>query len=267
MQELMVASFDSTQLYLKKDIPEDCRALVVLVHGLCEYQGRYDYFTERLNSANIGVYRFDHRGHGRSEGERTFYNTFHEMVDDTDVIVELARKEHPELPLFMVGHSMGGFCAAAYGAKYPGKVKGIVLSGGLTRDHVGLMSGKEPGQDPHVRTINDLAGDACTVPQVSLDFAADPLNVKDFTLGLCYSVTAGIKYLEENAKCFTDPVLMLHGEEDSLVAVQDTYDLFGMVASKDRQMKIYGGLYHEIFNEYCRDEVIDDAANWILNRI
>lgn len=60
---------------------------------------------------------------------------------------------------------------------------------------------------------------------------------------------------------------MMHGEADGLVAVQDTYDFFQMAASKDRQMKIYGGLFHEIFNEYCRDEVIRDAISWIRNRI
>jgi alpha-beta hydrolase superfamily lysophospholipase len=59
----------------------------------------------------------------------------------------------------------------------------------------------------------------------------------------------------------------MHGEADGLVAVQDTYDFFQMATSKDRQMKIYGGLFHEIFNEYCRDEVIRDAISWIRNRI
>lgn len=59
---------------------------------------------------------------------------------------------------------------------------------------------------------------------------------------------------------------MLHGEKDGLVRVQDTYDFFAAAASKDKQMKIYGGLFHEIFNEYCRDEVIGDALQWILNR-
>lgn len=60
---------------------------------------------------------------------------------------------------------------------------------------------------------------------------------------------------------------MTHGEKDGLVAVQDTYDFFAAAASKDKQMKIYGGLFHEILNEYCRDEVIDDMIRWMLRRI
>ena len=60
---------------------------------------------------------------------------------------------------------------------------------------------------------------------------------------------------------------MLHGENDGLVSVKDTYDFFAKAASKDKQMKIYGGLFHEIFNEYCKDEVIGDVIRWIENRI
>ncbi len=70
----------------------------------------------------------------------------------------------------------------------------------------------------------------------------------------------------QGATDFAYPVLMLHGEDDWLVSVQDTYDFFAAAASKDRQMKIYGGLYHEVFNEYCHDEVIGDAIRWILAR-
>ena len=60
---------------------------------------------------------------------------------------------------------------------------------------------------------------------------------------------------------------MLHGKKDGLVSVKDTYDFFANVASKDKQMKIYGNLFHEIFNEYCKDEVIGDALSWIEKRI
>ena len=60
---------------------------------------------------------------------------------------------------------------------------------------------------------------------------------------------------------------MLHGEKDGLVSVQDTYQFFAATPSKDKQMKIYGGLFHEIFNEYCRDEVINDVLHWIEARI
>lgn len=87
MGESMITSFDGTKLYLKKETAADNKAVIVIVHGLCEHQGRYDYFAEKLHEAGIGTYRFDHRGHGRSEGEETFYSDFNELLDDTNVVV------------------------------------------------------------------------------------------------------------------------------------------------------------------------------------
>ena len=62
-------------------------------------------------------------------------------------------------------------------------------------------------------------------------------------------------------------MLMLHGEKDGLVSVKDTYGFFGQAASTDRQMKIYGNLFHEIFHEYCRDQVAEDVLAWVEKRI
>ena len=98
MQEVFVESFDATKLFFNRELVEDARAAIVIVHGLCEHQGRYDYFAEKLHQAGISTYRFDHRGHGRSEGERTYYSDFNEILDDTNVFVDLAIKENPATP-------------------------------------------------------------------------------------------------------------------------------------------------------------------------
>ncbi|MEG1943598.1 MAG: alpha/beta hydrolase, partial [Angelakisella sp.] len=243
------------------------RAITVIVHGLCEHQGRYDYMVEKFNAHGIGTYRFDHRGHGRSEGERTYYSDFNELPDDTHQVVKLAKSEHPNIPVFLLGHSMGGYCVALYGVKYPDMVKGIVLSGALTCDNGRLIADVPAGLDPHQKLPNELGDGVCSVKAVVDAYVADPYNTKTFTTGLCYALNAGVAWLGTRMEEFAYPVLMLHGEKDKLVSVQDTYDFFGRMSSTDRQMKIYGGLYHEIFNEYCRDEVIGDALRWIENRV
>ena len=102
MGESMITSFDGTKLYLKKETAADNKAVIVIVHGLCEHQGRYDYFAEKLHEAGIGTYRFDHRGHGRSEGEETFYSDFNELLDDTNVVVDMAIEENPDIPVFLL---------------------------------------------------------------------------------------------------------------------------------------------------------------------
>ncbi len=267
MSARMLESFDSTLMYLKAEVPEHCRAIAVIIHGLCEHQGRYDYLAARFHEYGIGTYRFDHRGHGRSEGERTYYRDFTDMSGDLNAVVDTVMAEYPDIPLFIVGHSMGGFCAALFGVKYPDKARGIVLSGALTHDTIGLIAGVPPGLDPHMQLPNELGDGVCSVAAVVEDYIADDYNTKTFTTGLCYEITRGISWLGEQLSAFEYPVLILHGEQDALVSTQDSIDFFGKISSPDRQLKIYGGLYHEIFNEYCRDEVIDDAIRWILERV
>ena len=263
----MISSYDNTKLYLNKETDMDCRAVAVIVHGLCEHQGRYDYFSGLFHKAGIGTYRFDHRGHGRSEGERTYYTDFNELLDDTNVVVDLAIAENPGVPVFLIGHSMGGFTVALYGAKYPDKkLRGIITSGALTRDNGKLITGIPKGMDPHTQLPNELVAGVCSVQEVVDWYGKDPYNTKTFTTGLCYAICDGITWFENSIKEFKYPVLMLHGEKDGLVNVQDTYDFFKTVPSSDKQMKIYGGLFHEIFNEYCRDEVIGDVIGWIEHR-
>lgn len=264
----MITSFDGTKLYFNREIPENPRAAAVIVHGLCEHQGRYDYFAELFHKAGIATYRFDHRGHGRSEGERTYYSDFNELLDDTNVVVDMAIEENPNIPVFLIGHSMGGFTVSLYGAKYPDKkLRGIITSGALTHDNGGLISATPEGLDPHTLLPNELGGGVCSVAEVVDWYGKDPYNTKTFTTGLCYALNSGIAWFSGKIKEFSYPVLMLHGENDGLVSVKDTYDFFAKAASKDKQMKIYGGLFHEIFNEYCKDEVIGDVIRWIENRI
>lgn len=268
--ETMISSFDGTKLYLKKEILDQAKAVLVIVHGLCEHQGRYDYLAEIFHKAGIGTYRFDHRGHGRSEGERTYFSNFNELLDDTNVVVDRAIAENPDIPVFLLGHSMGGFTVALYGVKYPNKrLRGIITSGALTHDNIGMITGVPGGLDPHTQLPNTLtAGHGlCSVAEVVAGYAKDPYNSRTFTTGLCYALRDGLKWFADKEKEFAYPVLMLHGEKDGLVSVKDTYGFFGQAASTDRQMKIYGNLLHEIFHEYCRDQVAGDVLAWVEKRI
>lgn len=99
------------------------------------------------------------------------------------------------------------------------------------------------------------------------DYANDPLNLKKYQLGLLYAIGDGIAWFKENEKDFAYPVLILHGRDDALVNFKDSFDFFENNSSKDCQLKIYKGLYHEILNEYAKDEVIGDIIAWVNNRI
>ncbi len=262
MQRITVQSADGFILRGRSDAPEDPKAAVVIVHGLCEHYGRYEYLVEKLNAAGYAVVRFDHRGHGRSMGKKTWYDDRTQIVSDTDLFVERARQSFPDLPLFMIGHSMGGFGAASYGTAYPGKLAGYVLSGAWTRDHKGLAKADEALSDS-TYVPNELGDGVCSDPAVGEAYLADPLVAKEFSVALLRAVHEGHDWLRANAAAFADPVILLHGGDDGLVSPQDSIDFFEEISSTDKSLRIYAGLYHEIFNEFKRDQVIRDAIEWL----
>lgn len=88
-EEKMIISFDDTKLRFKKDAVENPKALIVIAHGLCEHLNRYDYFTDKLNENGYSVYRYDQRGHGKSEGKKVYFKDFNEMPDDLGQILAL----------------------------------------------------------------------------------------------------------------------------------------------------------------------------------
>lgn len=262
--EYTFESFDGIKLYGKTDAVDDPRAVIVIVHGLCEHQGRYDYLTMRLNAQGYSVYRFDHRGHGRSEGQKIYYSNFEEIAKDVDVVVERALVENPMAPIYIIGHSMGGYASALYGTMFPGKVDGYVLSGAWTRDNKGLTKAAIEAPAPDLFYIpNELGDGVCSDPAVGRAYEADPYVIKEMSLGLFRAVSAGQKWMKENAEQFADPVILLHGADDALVDVTDSLEFFQEIGSSDKSMRIYAGLMHEIFNEYDKDAVIDDALEWL----
>ncbi len=268
MTETMIKSFDGTNLYMKKETAPDNKAVVVIVHGLCEHQGRYDYFAEKLHAAGYGTYRFDHRGHGRSQGDVPSYTSYHEILDDTNVIVDMAIAENPDIPVYLLGHSMGGFAVSLYGAKYPDKkLRGIITSGAAVVDTIGLFAGAPDGLDPTTELPNELGSGVCSVQEVVDWYGKDPYNKKTYTVGLVYALKEGQKWFKEAMKDFRYPVFMTHGQNDGLVGMDDSVIFFRNAASQDKQLKIYGNLFHEILNEYCKDQVIADMIAWMDTRL
>ena len=125
-----VRSFDGTRLRLKRDLQDDPRAVVVISHGAgASIEGdQYRLIEDGFVDAGYSVYFFDHRGHGKSDGLRGYYNSFDELVGDIKFMVDLAKGENPGKKVFLFGNSMGGVGAEIFGIQYPGSVDGIILS-------------------------------------------------------------------------------------------------------------------------------------------
>lgn len=263
MEQRKLEVRDHLKLYLQTDLVDRPKAIVVIVHGLCEHCGRYDYVTWRLNQAGYGVYRFDHRGHGRSEGKPVYYSHWEEISNDVYDVVQTAKAENPGKPLYVLGHSMGGYAATCFATRFPKEADGIILSGALTRYNL-PCAGPLPVEAPADTYVPNALGDGvCSDPIVVKAYGEDPLVAKEISVGLLNSIAEGIAYLKANAQAFTAPVLILHGCNDGLVSRQDSMELYQEIGSEDKALHIYAKLFHEIFNEPVKADLLDEVVLWL----
>ncbi|RCW48705.1 MULTISPECIES: alpha/beta hydrolase [unclassified Halanaerobium] len=264
-----IDTFDGKKLFTRKDIVDDAKAVVVFVHGLDEHQGRYDYHAGRFNGEGFSVYRFDNRGHGRSDGKQTYIDDFNTYLKDADTVVDIAKKENPDLPIFMLGHSMGGFITAAYGIKHPNKLNGQILSGSWTNttDAFAEIQQLNLEENPDMKLPNELGNLISRSEYVIDDYEKDPYVSEFTTLKLMKEMLDNaIPWLVDNLKKYKYPVLVLHGGSDPIIDPSCSEKLYDMISSKDRELKIYPELYHEILNEPEKEEVIKDILLWLEYR-
>ena len=268
----MVRSYDGIQLRLSKDYPKESpKAVLIIAHGLSNHLGLYDNFTKNLNNDNIAIYRYDHRGHGLSEGKRGYVKSFFEMVEDMDIIVKKAKSENPKLPVFILGHSMGGHVAALYGTKYPGHVNGYVLAAGVLRYHQMNFGYLPRPEDPESYiSVMKAAHGTLNLPGfknlLELSVSGDTLSLKECSISLINAFKPGLEYLRDNSRKFTDPVLLVSGDDDLYVVPQDAIDFYQQTNSTDNSLRLYSGIGHFLMNEAKGDVVTRDIADWIRRR-
>ena len=144
--------------------------IVVLVHGYAEYGARYAHVAERLTSLGVAVYAEDHMGHGHSDGERALITDFGDVVADLETLVRIATDAHPEVPLLMIGHSMGGLLTARFAQANPDAVAGIGFLGAVIGDWNWARDALAAPELPEAATdFSGMSRDEATVVTYSTD--------------------------------------------------------------------------------------------------
>ncbi|CQD03998.1 lysophospholipase [Mycobacterium lentiflavum] len=250
------------------------RAVVVLSHGLGEYARRYDHVAQRFEAAGLVTYALDQRGHGRSGGKRMLVRDVSEYTADFDTLVGIATREHPGLKCIVLGHSMGGGIVFAYGVERPDNYDLMVLSGPVVaaQDAVPALvafAAKVLGSVLPGVPVQDLDVDAISRdPAVVAAYKADPLVYHGkIPFGVGRAMLEVSETMPQRAPALTAPLLVVHGECDRLVPVAGSRRLVECVGSTDVTLKVYPGLYHEVFNEPEQDQVLDDVVGWITDRL
>jgi alpha-beta hydrolase superfamily lysophospholipase len=184
----------------------------------------------------------------------------------------MAKKENEGIPVFMFGHSMGGFITAGYGMKYPDKLNGQILSGAAVIDLPAFKSIKNSidfDKNPFQKVPNVLSNLICRDPEVVKAYDEDPLVLKESNVKLLgEAFVKGPVWIENNVKKYKYPCLILHGGNDQIVTNEASKWFYKNISSEDKNLKIYPGCYHEILNEKDeKDVVIEDIHSWIEKRI
>ncbi len=245
---------------------------MVISHGLAEHIGRYEYLAGRLVAAEYAVYAVDHRGHGRSGGpDRANIGRFDDVVTDLGTFVGRAQREHPGTLAVLLGHSMGGLVALGCALRYAKALRGLVLSAAALAPGEAVSAPKllmarllslvAPNTGVLVLPSSAVSRD----PAVVAAYERDPLVFHgSIPARTVVELLSAMQSVSARAPELSLPVLVQHGTADRLVplsAVRPVYQQLGN--PRQRTLKIYEGLFHEVYNEPERERVIDDLIRWL----
>ncbi len=250
------------------------KAVAVVVHGYAEHMGRYHHVMEMLNQHDYVVFMLDHRGHGESEGPRACVEKFDYFVDDLHVFIQKVKTAYPDLPLFMVAHSMGGLIGTHYAIRYESYLDGLILSGPAL--HVGddvpyllkMISKYLAKFVPNLALLPKANGVLSRDPEVERRFRAD---------SLCYNramkarmgyelMIAAEKGCSQMAQ-LSLPLLIMHGTVDKLTNPSGSKQLYAEAQSQDKTLKLWPEYFHEIFNEIGKEDVLAFMLAWLDERV
>jgi len=251
--------------------PDTPRATVLIVHGLGEHAGRYTHVADALLQAGFAVRAYDHQGHGRSAGRRGTLHTPDGLLQDLATVIDDTRRRAPDRPLALLGHSMGGLVVARAVAKQLRPVDALVMSSPALGIHANpvqkLLLSVLPDLLPNLTIGNGLdpqwvARDAAVVKA----YREDPLVHDRISPRLgAWIWREGPKTIE-SAEHWPMPTLLLYAGTDKLVDPAAS-DVFAQRAPADRvQAQRYEAMYHEVFNDPEREQVLATVTQWLQVR-
>ncbi|NEZ55567.1 alpha/beta fold hydrolase [Adonisia turfae] len=284
-QEGLFTAADGLSLYYQSWLPTSTvKAIVILIHGLGGHSGLFQNVVKALLPEGYALYGYDLRGHGRSPGQRGHINTWADYRNDLAYLLAIVQQQHPLVPCFLLGHSLGSIVALDYELNshlterqsnkrlYP-SIAGIVAASppfGIhaktdLRLRIGqLLSMGWPRFSlslglNHILPSRDRS--------VVLAYAHDPLRHRRGTARLATEFLKTTKTLWSHQEHLTSPILMLHGTADKVADPRISQVFFQDLSQKDKTFISYSGAYHELYNEINQTEIMKDINSWLESHI
>jgi alpha-beta hydrolase superfamily lysophospholipase len=259
------------KIFIRTWLPDgNPRGIIIIAHGLNSHSGYYQWTAEQFTAQNYAVYAPDQQGRGQSEGERFYTDNIYDAVADVDYVVDRAKSEQPELPVFMLGHSAGGVLACLYTLEHQEKLNGLICES---------FAFKVPAPEfalavlkgvshlaPHLHTIKLKNEDFSRNPEAVAVMNNDPLIADESQPSKSMEqLVKADERLEKEFSKITLPVFILHGTNDKATKPSGSQFFYDNAGSTDKTIKFYEGHYHDLLNDLDKEIVMNDIISWVKN--
>jgi len=269
---------DGIELYWRSWQADSPTGVIVLVHGLADHSGRFEEIGQFLASGGWTVYACDLRGHGLSsdghQAGRVHVDHFSDYANDLSAMISLAKQHHPDLPVIILGHSMGGLISLTYALNHPQELDGVVLSSPTLGAHadaqppavLNLLVRMLVHIKPRLLFPSDLNTDSISRDaDVVRAYIDDPLVSEKVSARWYVEITKAIDDIQGRAAELKIPTLLMQSGDDRLVDPQAASN-WAKEAPKDLlKLVVWDGFFHEMFNEPEKEKVYACVLEW-LNR-
>jgi alpha-beta hydrolase superfamily lysophospholipase len=279
-QEGRCTAADGLELYWQSWVPASPLGLLVIVHGLAEHGGRYRDTAQDFAASGWAVFAGDLRGHGRSANVpvagRVHIRRFTDYFLDADAFIEIAREHHAGLPLFLLGHSMGGLITIRYVLQHPAGQAGAIISSPALGTHpdfkppalLRILVSVLDRLAPRLRFPSDLDTQAISRdPEVVRAYLDDPLVSSKVSARWYAEILRSMQQAHVDAHTLQIPMLLMQSGSDRLVDPAAPARWAGAAPPGRVEVVNWEGLYHEMFNEPEKPKVRQRTLDWLKQQL
>ncbi len=260
VQENYFQCHSGDRLFYRMWVPDAPRKIIVGIHGLGAHTEYFVLVADQLGETGAALYAPDLKHHGKSTGRKGDMENYDELVGQVHEFVSFVRAQHPGLPIFLVGISMGGGMAFNYVRRHPGECQGIVTfapsivvggtisAGQILKFPYYLLIHVFARGKPVISIVKNSARGTSNPLRLAYD-AGDPFRIQKVSLRLILQMQKGVRAVAKHAGEIKIPVLIIQGTEDRLINPTSVKKFFQRLGSRDKTLVEVEGGYHALFSE------------------
>jgi acylglycerol lipase len=280
LNETSFVSFDGAELDLRTWLPpggmDGARFIFIAVHGFNDYSNFIRNSALYFSTRDIAVYAYDQRGFGNTPVKGRWSST-ETMARDLKILVRLVAQKHPGLPIFLLGHSMGGalIIQAMAGDNHPGVAGAILVAPAVwARSTMPFYQTGALWLVAHTIPWYRVTGEsmkrtACNNIEALRELRRDPLVIKETRFDTVYGLQALMDAAYESAERYRLRTLVLYGLHDEIIPQEPVMDVFRRFPAAEsagqKEMILYENGYHMLLRDLQAEDVMHDIVAWAKN--